>query len=148
MIEFRRCYVEHIQSIVAQDVQTGEQLGLLTAMAAETLEQSVALSVWSEGRCIAAGGLIDAWSGRAITWAFLSKYAYQHMLPITRQIRMVLDSYPARRVETVVLRDFAPGHRWVKMLGFECETPDGMKGYFPNGDDAVLYARVKRGSGI
>jgi len=46
----------------------------------------------------------------------------------------------ARRLETYVDVGFAPGHRWVKMLGFEVEGY--MKSFRPNGDDMVLYARV------
>lgn len=145
MIEFAPCHAEHLRYIVAQDVQTNEQPGLLTALAAETLEASVCLSAFVGGRCVAAAGLLDVWPGRAITWALLSRYAYEYMLAITRRMRLVMDTYPANRIEMVVLRDFEPGNRWAKLLGFTLETPNGMDHYFANGDAAMLYARAGRG---
>jgi hypothetical protein len=43
-------------------------------------------------------------------------------------------------VELTVLKHFAAGHRWAKMLGFEIEAPL-MRGYNPDGTDSVGYAR-------
>lgn len=143
MIEFRKCYPEHIECIVVQDVQTGEQSGLLTADAAAVVQSSVALSAWHGGRCLGAAGLVPVWAGRTLAWALLSKYAPPFMLPITRHIRFVLDTYPAKRIEMVVLNSFPQGHRWARALGFVNETPNGMRAFLPDGSDGAMYARVK-----
>lgn len=34
------------------------------------------------------------------------------------------------------------GRKFVKFFGFECETPEGMKSYNPDGSTAWLYSRV------
>lgn len=46
-----------------------------------------------------------------------------------------------RRMEMYVSVHSKQAMRWAKMLGFESEGY--MKKYFPNGDDGLLYARVK-----
>jgi hypothetical protein len=38
--------------------------------------------------------------------------------------------------------NFAQGRRWAELLGFNCETPQPMRHYLPNGHDAYLYARI------
>jgi RimJ/RimL family protein N-acetyltransferase len=48
---------------------------------------------------------------------------------------------PFRRIEAVVVKDFEPGCRFAESLGFQMEAPC-LKGYFPGGIDAVLYART------
>lgn len=142
-VEFRKCYPEHIQCILVQDVQTHEQAGLLTPDAMSVLQSNVALSAWAGGRCLGAAGLINLWPGRALAWALLSKHVGPYMLPITRHVRFVTDTYPARRIEMVVSHEFKQGHRWACALGFSLETQRGMRKYMPDGSDGDLYAKVK-----
>ena len=46
------------------------------------------------------------------------------------------------RIEALVVSGFAAGARWMEMLGFELETPKGMKSFGPNGETYMLYART------
>jgi hypothetical protein len=89
-------------------------------------------------------GVIGAepmWSGRANTWTLLSKFCGKHFISIHKICAMIIDDLGYRRYEATVDIDFKAGHRWVKMLGFE---PEGyMKAYRPDGEDMILYARVK-----
>ena len=86
-------------------------------------------------------GVEPMWSGRANTWALLSKFCGKHFISIHKIGAMIIDDLGYRRYEATVDIDFKAGHRWVKMLGFE---PEGyMKAYRPDGEDMVLYARVK-----
>lgn len=91
---------------------------------------------------IACAGLVPMWNGRAYAWALLSDRAGKHMLTLTREIRSRLSSAGFARVEMAVDAGFYAGRRWAEMLGFECETPQPMKAYLPNGRPAYLYART------
>lgn len=143
-VEYRVCEHEHLSYIVAQDVQMDEIGTLLSPQSAEAFAAfPMRLSAWAEGRCIGAAGLIHAWKGRYIAWAMLSKHIGPYMLQVSRKVRSVLDDFPANRIEMVVIRDFEPGNRWAKLLGFHLETPDGMPGYYLDGGSANLYARIR-----
>jgi len=86
-------------------------------------------------------GFEPMWSGRANTWALLSKFCGKHFTSIHKICAMIIDDLGYRRYEATVDIDFKAGHRWVKILGFE---PEGyMKAYRPDGEDMILYARVK-----
>lgn len=94
-------------------------------------------------RPVACGGLVEQWSGRAYAWSLLTREAGPHLLSLTREIRSLLDAAPFARIEMAVDADFKAGHRWAKLLGFECETPEPMQKFFPNGRAANLYARIR-----
>jgi hypothetical protein len=85
-------------------------------------------------------GAEQVWEGRMIVWALLSQNIGLTMPIIHRHMVKFLSRLDARRLEAYIDVGFAPGHRWVKMLGFEVEGY--MKSFRPNGDDMVLYARV------
>ncbi len=76
-------------------------------------------------------------------WALLSDRAYQHLLPITKAIKQFLEGQNIKRIEVAVKHDFKEGHRWAKMLGFENETPNGMRAYGIDGETYDLYARIR-----
>lgn len=95
-----------------------------------------------DGKPIAAGGLVELWKGRAHAWALLGKEAKDHLLPITRAIRKHLARVPYKRVEMAVDAGFPQAIHWAFMLGFECETPEPMRAYSPEGRACYLFARV------
>lgn len=91
---------------------------------------------------IAIGGLQPQWEGRAIAWTLISSVSGKYFLQIHREVEKFLNHSPFRRIEATVDVGFKPGHRWMRMLGFE---PEGlMRAYRPDGGDQVLYARVRR----
>lgn len=97
----------------------------------------------SDGSTIAVVGLLDQWEGRCLAWAILAQDAGRELLPLTRGIAKYLDASPYHRFEATIDAGFAQGHRWAKLLGFELETPKPMRKFYPNGNDAFLYARVR-----
>jgi len=109
----------------------------------ELVENSLALSCWIDDQCVGAGGLRPIWHGRAAAWALLSRNAGPAMLAITRKLSFVLATMPANRIEMTVRANFLPGCRLAAFLGFRLETPVPMRFFFPDGEDAFLFARVR-----
>jgi hypothetical protein len=145
MIEFTRFYPEHVSKLQPQPMQRGEfSMAAITPEIAKVLSDNPSYSVWAGTDCIAAGGLLLQFEGRYLAWGLLSTSVRPHMRAITRFVRSTIVGYTkARRVEATVLSNFEPGKRWLEMLGFKNETPNGMRAYHPNGSDACLYAWVR-----
>lgn len=109
-----------------------------------TLEGAHAWTVLDDNGPLCCGGAYELWSGRAHVWAYLSsRVSARNMVRIQRVAFNAIEALPFRRCEAAVEVGFKPGHRLVKSLGFQCETPEPAKAYFPNGAHALLYARVK-----
>lgn len=109
---------------------------------AQLLASGAAYTAIAEGKVIGIAGTINAGNGRFIAWALLTEESGKYMISITREVKKFLDSLNARRVETTVKHDFELGHKWMRLLGFKNETPNGMKNY-DNGVTFDLYARCK-----
>lgn len=95
------------------------------------------------GKVVAMAGVVQLTESRWQAWALLGKDAKDHMIGVTKAIMKFLKDFDVPRLETPVRADFPEGHRWAKMLGFKCETPNGMKNYDDEGNTYKLYARVK-----
>jgi len=65
----------------------------------------------------------------------------QDFVKIHRAALRYFDVTEFKRVEAFVDANFDAGHRWIKMLGFEREGY--MRSFTPEGNDAVLYARIR-----
>lgn len=96
-----------------------------------------------DGQVIACAGVAEVWQGRALAWALVGEAAGRNMVALHRAVAGFLMQAPYRRIEATVDAGFDAAHRWIKLLGFQCETPDGMRQYNPNGGDAFLYSRTK-----
>lgn len=88
------------------------------------------------------GGTLEQWPGRHIAWAYLNKHTGRHMAFVTRKAYEYIRRANGR-IEFTVRKDFEPGHRWAKMLGFEVETPL-LKAWGPEGEDHVGYVLINR----
>ena len=101
------------------------------------------------------GGTIEQWPGRHIAWAFLNKQTSRHMTFVTRACGEKL-ALPSGRIEFTVRRDFLPGHKWARMIGFQVEempgleveklpldarVPGQMAAWGPEGESHVAYVR-------
>jgi hypothetical protein len=116
-----------------------ERVGLM-------LEQAKLGPAWvalHDNAVVAAGGITTAWEGRGVAWALLAVEAGRCMLQLTRATRRCIDAAPHRRIEMYVDAQFTPGFRWAQMLGFRLETPEPMRAFTPNGNDAYLFARTR-----
>lgn len=140
MITFKPCTVDDIARIEAQRAQRGE---VELVVSDELVRASIALAAYKDTTCLAAAGYRLVWGGRAVAWALLSEAVGPVMLPVARRMRLALDACPARRVEMTVRADFAAACRLAGFLGFRCETPGGMGGFFPDGGAGYLFARVQ-----
>ena len=94
-----------------------------------------------DGRTMAVAGWTRLWDGVVHAYASLSCDAGPSLVAITRRVRAAMDDAKGgRRFQTSVRADFAAGHRWAALLGFE---PEGVLScYGPDGADHILYAKV------
>lgn len=82
---------------------------------------------------LACAGVVEVWAGRALAWALIAEDAGRHMLGIHRAVSGFLMQAPYRRIEATVDEGFEAGHRWLRLMGFVLETPNGMRGFNPDG---------------
>lgn len=143
-VEFRPFHPEHLQYIHPQEIQRFQQLGMLQPEYMRVLASGLALSAWVDHRCIAAAGIVTTRPYRlALAWALISIHAGPHMLSITRKCRAVIADDPIPRVEMSVRADFEEGHRWARAVGMTLETPTPLRKRGANGEDEMIYARVR-----
>lgn len=91
---------------------------------------------------LACFGFVKMWENRAECWAMLNEGHTDEFLGLHRLSVRLLDAAPFRRIEATVEQGFTAGFRWIEMLGFKRES-NIMRNYFPDGKNAVLYARLK-----
>lgn len=92
-------------------------------------------------------GVVPANAHRAIAWAYVSTDVRpRDWTAITRRTIAVLDQARAagfRRIEATARFDYPSASRWLRMLGFICETPVPMPYYGPEGDAYYQFARIR-----
>ena len=113
----------------------------------DTVLSVMEASPWSftllvDGAPIMSYGVMEYWPGRGEAWAFIDRNAGPHMVAIHRKAKELLIAADLERVEANVICDFDAAHRWCKLLGFKLEAECRRK-FFPTGEDAALYARVR-----
>lgn len=102
---------------------------------------------WSglvDGRLVGAAGVVEMSPRRGFGWCLFGAIPWRTWPQITETTDHVLSvahRFGLRRIETTVIEGFAAGHRWVRRLGFELETPAGMRHWAPDGGTHMLYAR-------
>lgn len=136
---------DHMRALEFQPEQEAETL-FMTPEDMAAFDQGVAFSAIEDGVVFGVAGIMDipGWNGqRAVAWAVLRpNVGVCRLLQMTRAARQALAEHPARRIECSVSPTFLNGMIWARRLGFVVEGL--MRGYGPNGDDYLLYARVKR----
>lgn len=95
----------------------------------------------ADSNVVAIIGAIETHKGCAYLWAFFGTGACRHLLQITRHVRAWVPLLGMIRAECTVLKNFKPGHRWMRLLGFKRETTRPMKRW-DGVNDFHLYARV------
>lgn len=134
---------EHLAELVLQPAQAW-LAPVVTAEYRAALESAgPAFTAVAERRVLGCAGIVEHWPGRGVAWAMLAKDIGPGFVALHRAARRYLDRAAPRRLEVVVQRDFAAGRRWALLLGFQRETPDGMRGYGPDHTTYDLYARVR-----
>lgn len=94
------------------------------------------------GRILAIAGVTELWRGVGEAWALFAPDIRKYFLHIHRAVKTYLDHCPFRRVQMTVDCNFRQGHRWANLLGFKMEA-GVLEGYFPDGRDVSMYARVR-----
>lgn len=127
----------NIQSQQKEDLRLGspELYGAL-----EHEESFTALDV--NGEVLGCGGVVGMTETRACAWTYLADNLKTNLVPITKACKAYFKIMPYKRLEIHVDCDFANGHRWARMLGFELEC-ERMRCFTPDGRDCALYAMVK-----
>lgn len=88
-------------------------------------------------------GVAGVWmleNHRGLAWSLISKNIGTDFIHFHKAVSAFLDWQDVQRVEMALLTDFEQSIRWAKMLGFKAEGL--MHKYFPNGADALLFART------
>ncbi len=95
-----------------------------------------------ENGMIACFGATILWPGVCEVWFSLIRK--DRSITAIRTIRRFLEEqgkrFGVRRFHATISDDI--GRKFVKFFGFKLETPDGMKGYNPDGSTAWLYSRT------
>lgn len=100
-------------------------------------------SLFKNGTFLGCGGLAPQAQGKALAWCLIgTKLEGVDMIPATKIVRRQIAASGFRRIEAIVKEGFDQGFRWIKLLGFKCETPDGMLNWFEDGTRGYLFARV------
>lgn len=134
---------EHLSRIKVQAAQAAE-VELIGPEQARAMEMSSeAFSLLANGEVKMCAGLTVSPEGRGNSWAVFGADAGPYLLRAARFAKKWFEASGLRRIEAIMLGGFTAGERWIKLLGFELETPNGMKAFGPNGETYYLYARVK-----
>lgn len=99
-----------------------------------------AVSAFDGDRILICGGIAKITNTNGVCWALLSEEAGKHMHSLHFAVKRFITLQPWRRLEASVEKNFSAGCRWVQLLGFEMEGE--MRGYGPNGETHLRYARV------
>lgn len=142
-MKFEQLKAEHVVGMgPLADIHQGYELTAELAVALEDCGGHAAID--DDGKVVAVAGILPRWHGVGMGWAWLSKDWRKHARRITAQVITVLEQSDCHRIEAGVQCGFKAGHRWMKRLGFEVETPCA-KGWGPDGKDYTIYVRCKNG---
>jgi hypothetical protein len=134
---------EHLAALVLQPAQIWLAPVVTDEYRAALERAGPAFTALAGGRVLGCAGVVEHWPGRGVGWAMLAADIGPRFVALHRAVRRYLERQAPRRLEIAVQRDFAAGRRWALLLGFERETPGGMRGYGPDGATYDLYARIR-----
>ena len=110
---------------------------------ARNLEQNnLCYTAFMDGKIVACGGAVEYWKDRGEAWIIFGKTYAGNFILLQRAAKKFIEMCPLRRLESSILLHYEEGHRWIKSLGFELETPLA-RAYTQDGEDCALYARVR-----
>jgi hypothetical protein len=139
-MNFVRLTAEHAMSIAnLEAVHSGFEI---TPQVAVDLESVGGIAGIRNGKVIGCAGVLPLWPGVGMAWAWLGREWRAEARKITGYIRGHLDEAEFHRIEAGVKVDYSKGHRWMRMLGFELETPVARK-WGPDGGNYSIWVRVK-----
>jgi hypothetical protein len=129
--------------IEAMNVQASQRavLGAPMLYLHNLAQSGPAYSAVAGSRLVVCGGCVLTGFGTGHLWAVLAENA--PLLAVHRAGLRLLDMLMAdlRRIESSTEAGFAPGCRWLTMLGFQSEGL--MRAYGPAGEDHMRFARCR-----
>lgn len=132
---------EHLDTLALQPSQADFLQNFDKTYAPALIAAGPCFTAIKDGIILGCAGLSKQWDNRAIAWALLSANLGREFVRIHRAVERYLLIADFKRIEAFVDANFAEGHRWMQMLGFEREGY--MRSFSPSGNDAVLYARIR-----
>lgn len=131
---------EHLNHLDLQPAQHGILPYLDSKEYVDLLMCGSSWTFIGDGKVVYCGGFYPLTDTIARGWALVGLNAGRYLYTITKLSRDFFNKSEYARIETVVKQDFEQGHRWMRLLGFQNETPDGMRNYGPDGSTYYLYA--------
>jgi hypothetical protein len=107
----------------------------------EVLARGVSQTVWDGEIPIACFGQVLLWENNGEVWSVFASDIGTRMTYVYRATRRLIASVSTRRLQAYVDAHFEEGVRWMFRLGFMIEGR--LDGYFPNGNDAYLFAMTR-----
>lgn len=109
-------------------------------------ERGSAIAVFAQDDFIGCGGIVPVHDFRAVAWAIFMPGFPQHFLAVHLHTRtFLLDKLKTfRRIEAYIDPEFFRAVRWVKALGFHCET-DNKPYFFPDGRTGSEWVMLRGG---
>lgn len=132
---------EHAERIVPQAQQLGEISGPIAAAAAQGPSWTIVER--ETDAVLLVGGLAETRADYATCWAVFGEDKHRQAAGVARAVRKVVDAAGYRRLDTLVQERFDEAMRFAWWLGFEREGM--MRAYFPDGGNAVMFARIREG---
>jgi len=127
----------HLEWLLENDEATEEGAMVFPPEVLQQLEQAPSWTAQIDGYPIACGGFTIPWRGRSQVWAIMNSRTAPFMGWLTREAKKKF-TQQGGRIEMSVRSDFAKGHKWARILGFEVEVEE-MKQYGPEGESHVGY---------
>lgn len=129
---------EHLLTLTPQPEQRAE-----LAAAVDAQMSGDGWSVQLDDKTLACAVLVGLGDDRAAVLAFIGADAGPQLTRILRVADRMFEMSAYQRIEATVAAGFAAGARWMQLLGFELETPNGMRKFGPDGETHFLYSRVR-----
>jgi hypothetical protein len=143
MIKFIPSTMEHIDQLVLSEVF--EHKDALMYGKLNIAEGSPAISIMNDDKVIGIVGAIFLFPKVMEVYGLFSDELKKNPVAFHKGMKTLADgafaNFHVHRIQIVVKADYLEGQRWAETLGFEAECV--MPKYGPNGDDYVLFGRVK-----
>lgn len=130
----------HVELLRAQGVQ-GAQAREVSLVPPEGVQiQGPALSGFVGDRILICGGIQVFYPGHGTVWGLLAEEAPPYLAAIHYGVKRFLTARSWVRLEASVEKGFAPGCRWLELLGFRFEGE--MPGYGFDGETHLRYGKT------
>jgi hypothetical protein len=108
----------------------------------------VGVTLQRNGVTLGVCGYYEMWPGVYEVWAFPSvhveRYAMIYLRTVKRYVESIIATHPVKRLQTTSVAD-TKHNRWMRFLGFTCETPQGMRNYSVLNETFNMWSLVCEG---